>query len=63
MKKARFNTLILLSAFILNLLPASPALAQEGPRDKRQPPAQVAIQIVLTAIALKLVESRVIPKD
>ncbi|NJM64413.1 MAG: hypothetical protein HC851_01445 [Acaryochloris sp. RU_4_1] len=60
-------------SLLLNLIPIDLAQAQVNKkdkkrviiveRDKRQPPVQVIVQIVATAITLKVIEPWVIPKD
>lgn len=66
MEKHTFSTLILPFALVLKIMSADPALAQDGQggkRDKRQPPVQVIVQIIVTTIVLRLIEPWVIPKN
>lgn len=55
---------VILFTGLLLYLSLSSANAQEGgasERDKRQPPVQVIVQIIVTTIALKFFERRIIP--
>lgn len=65
--------LLVAITLLLTLLPVDLAQAKVNKRDKkriivverdkRQPPVQVIVQIVATAITLKVIEPWVIPKD
>jgi hypothetical protein len=66
MKKNKLIVLLLSITLILSLIHSKSAYAQaEGGnnRDKRQPPVQVLVQMLMTAITLKLIEPWVLSRN